>query len=65
MIATLNPTSLFYAELLNAICIDPPIITDPLEIGSLVCTRASYRASVNGLMVSSDSMSIFFSVSAT
>ena len=64
-IATPNPTSSFRAELLNAICIDPPSTIDPSELGLSVYTRASHGASVNRLIVSSDSIAIFFSASAT
>jgi hypothetical protein len=64
--ATPKPTSLFCAELLNVICIDLLGIVDVLVMGLLsVCTWASYGASVKGLMVSSDSISILLSVSAT
>lgn len=65
-IATLNPTSSFRAELLIVICIDPPsLASDSGIVLALVYTRASHSASVNGLMVSSVSMSMLFSASAT
>jgi hypothetical protein len=61
-----NPTSSFRAELLTATCIDPPGIVGESGIASTpVCMRVSYGANVNEVMVSSVSISMFLSASAT
>jgi hypothetical protein len=65
-IATLNPTSSFRAELLTATCINPPGIVSESGVALiLIYMRASYSANVNGVMVSSASILMFFRVSAT
>lgn len=65
-IATLNPMSSFRAELLVAICINPPGTVGDCRVALMLAyTRISYGANVNRLMVSSVSILMFFSVSAT
>lgn len=65
-IATPNPTILFRAELLTAIRMTSPASVYVSGDSWLsLCIRSSYGANINGLMVSSVSISIPFSVSAT
>jgi hypothetical protein len=64
--APLNPTTPFCAELLTAIYIDLlASVYDTAISLILVRTRSSYSANINRLMVSSVSISISFSHSAT
>ena len=61
-----NPTTLFHAKLLTAICIDPPASACDSRVCPIsACSHSSHDANVNGLIVSSISISIVFSTSAT
>jgi hypothetical protein len=65
-IATPNPTSSFRAELLTATYINPPSIVGESGVALiLICMRVSYSANVNGVIVSSVSILMFFRASAT
>jgi hypothetical protein len=65
-IATLNPTSSFRAELLTATYIDPPGIVGESGVAlAPIYIRVSYSANVNGVIVSSVSILMFFRASAT
>jgi hypothetical protein len=65
-ITTPNPTSSFYAELLTATYINPPGIVGKSGVALIpIYIRVSYSANVNGVIVSSISILIFFRASTT
>lgn len=66
LIATLNPTSSFRAELLVMIYINPPGTVGAYGVAlTPAYTRTSHGADMNGLMASSVSILMFFSASTT
>lgn len=60
-----DPTILFHAELLTMICMDLLVSIYNSKVSLIsVYTHFSYSANINELIISSVSISIFFSTSA-